>query len=95
MTAAAPAPEPEPQYEVGGFVWANAALQSGGLQWLAHVEGQHPIRTFTGVRWLVRIRNKSGWTSAARHMYVQRKLTAVEFVTARAQGLIPPAGERP
>jgi len=96
VEAAAPAPasDQQPTYQVGDFVWANASLQSGGLAWLARVESAHSIRAFNGVRWYVRVRKASGWTSDARHLYVQRKLPLAEYAEACTKGLIPPAGAR-
>jgi hypothetical protein len=81
-------------YGSGDYVWATS-VPGSVLRHLAVVESAHSIRSAAGARWLVRLRRPSGWTSGARHMFVERRLTGDELAHNRRLELIPPFGERP
>jgi len=80
-------------YQLHEFVWATGNPDGSGTRWLARIESKHSVRSFSGRRWLVRVRRQKFWTSGAMHMYVIAKLTGEEFAHNRRLGLIPPAGE--
>lgn len=81
-------------YSPGDYVWANNA-PGGTVRHLAVIESAHSIRAQAGTQWLVRLRRPSGWTSGARHMFIERRLTGDELANHRRLELIPPFGERP
>jgi hypothetical protein len=81
-------------YKPGDYVWANDTA-GGSVRHLAVIDSAHSIRSHAGVRWLVRLRRVSGWTSGSRHLFIERALTPDEVALQRRLGLVPPAGERP
>lgn len=81
-------------YQPGDYVWANN-IAGGTVRHLAVIESAHSIRTSAGTQWLVKLRRPSGWTSGARHMFIERRLTGDELAHNRKLELIPPFGERP
>lgn len=81
-------------YQPGDYVWANSS-PGGTVRHLAVIESAHSIKSHAGVQWYVRLRRPSGWTSGARHMFIERRLTGDELAHNRRLELIPPFGERP
>ncbi len=81
----------EPAYIVGDFVWALRGV-NGTIRDLARIESAHPLRMADGLRWLVKLRRPSGWTSGADHRHVEAKLTPDELIKARRLQLIPRIG---